>query len=285
MSLSSLMRSPRGPGFTFQVDNLTGTPTTAGPGTQFTTGGGNSDGTPVSVLSALARDVHLICVEAAINGTAAEDNSSLLDLLVDPAGGTAWQDLVSDLIVGTSTIASAGQLVHKYWFQICVPAGSSLGVQARKTGATGVTGRVAIWAFGCPKRGARWWCGQKVDSIGIDAANSKGTAHTPGASGAYSAFASIGSATARPYGGLQLGVQSNGNTTLNRAYHCQAGLGGSQLPGSSTIWHSTNTSEVGARAMAGPWFVDVPAGSQLQYRATASGTVDTDHNVAFYGVY
>lgn len=48
--------------FANQVDNLTGTPPTTTVGANFTAGANNADGTSVSVLSALAFDVHYLVV-------------------------------------------------------------------------------------------------------------------------------------------------------------------------------------------------------------------------------
>lgn len=273
-----------GPAWQFCADNLTGTPPALGTaaGVAFTTGGSNADGTAVTILPAITADVQRVVLAIGTDGTAGEDNSVLANILVDPAGGTSWTTL-AQLIAGTAVISPDGLATHVYDFPLFVKAGTSFGISARKNGATGITGGVAIWVFGRPKNRDVVWCGSGIEALGVVAASSKGTAHTPGASGSYSAFASLGSSTRR-YGAIQLGIQGDGNTLNGRTYHCQLGLGGVQLPGSPTLFVATDTNERGLRT--GPGFIscDIPAGSAIQYRATSSGTAN-NHNVAAFGVY
>jgi hypothetical protein len=122
-----------------------------------------------------------------------------------------------------------------------------------------------------------------VESLGIDAANSKGTAHTPGASGSYSAYSTIGTSTKR-YLGLQMGVQMSGTVVVARAYNGRIGRDGAQLPGSHDFYWKTSTAEQANRCGGGPLQVDLPSGTGIQFSATSSGTADAC-NVAFYGVY
>lgn len=273
-----------GPAWQFCVDNLVGTPLAPGvmPGTAFTAGGSNVDGAAVSVLGALAADVQLLTLQATIDGLTGEDNSSLMDLLYDPAGGTSWQPLVADLIIG-SAFGAVGQFSHRYAFPLYVKAGATIGVQARKNGATNAAGKIVLWAYGQPRRPEMWWCGVGVESLGINAASSKGTTHTPGATGTFSAWATVG-ASSRRYGALQLGAQMDSNALNARGYHGQVGAGGAQLPGTGTQWMGTSTTEMIAQVDPGPMPVDVAAGTTLQYRATCSGTAN-DQNVALYGTY
>src|SRR5574339_530603 len=95
----------------FEVDNLTGTPDAAlFSASTCGSGASNADGTAVTLLSGLAQDVQYIAV--AISGmgvTTGENNSCLLDILTDPAGGTSWGVLINDLICGGDLTASAGR--------------------------------------------------------------------------------------------------------------------------------------------------------------------------------
>lgn len=275
---------PGSVGWQFCADNLTATPPTLGTaaGTAFTTGGGNADGSAVTVLSALGADVQRLVLAIGTDGTAGEDNSVLANLLVDPAGGTSWTTL-AQLIAGSAVISPNGLATHLYDFPLFLRAGTSIGMSARKNGATGITGAVAAWVFGRPRRPDLVWCGVGIESLGVVAASSKGTAHTPGASGAFSAFASLGSSTRR-YGAIQVGIQSDGNAINGRTYHCQLGIGGVKLPGSPTMFVATDTNERGLRTVPGAILCDLPAGTAIQYRATSSGTAN-NQNVAAYGVY
>lgn len=274
-----------GPCFQFEVDNLTGTPPASRPGASFTFSGNNVAGTPVSVLSALAQDAQYLVVQSGGCPTISEDNSAIMELLFDPAGGTSWTS-VAKLIAGASPTHTAGgiQLAHTYHLPLYIKAGTSVGVRAQKNGASGSTGgNVIVWAFGQPKRPEMWWCGQGIEDLAINMSTSKGVSHTPGNTGAFSAFASVGTTTKR-YGALQLGVNSAGNTMSAVAYYWQLGIGGSVAPGAPTQYVSGNASEIAGRNISGPYFCDIPSGTAIQVRGTCSGTAQA-WDVATYGVY
>lgn len=209
----------------YEVDNLAGATPSVTPGTSFNIGGGNSDGAAVSVIT-LTKDIHYLALIAGGTSQGAEDNSATMDILVDPAGGTSWATFITGLVIGSSAQPSATQrLAHDYHFPITIKAGSAIGVVSRKTGATTNTGRVIMWAFGSSKRNEIKWSGQKVETLGLTTA-SKGTAHTAGNSGAFSAYATIGTST-RKYSAIQFGFNSVDSNTQQNAYHWQIGAGGS----------------------------------------------------------
>lgn len=285
--LSGLNFPPGGPQWQFEIDNLTGTPQNSTPGTNFTFGGANADGSAVSVLSALAQDIQYLVVGIAGAATTAEDNSALLDILTDPAGGTSWAETVSDLATGFTPTTTNGGIGIQCWYYlpIFVRAGTSIGVQARKNGATAATGgRVIMYGFGQAVNPDLWWCGRGVESLGVTAATSKGTAHTPGSTGSYSSFATIGTSTQR-YGAIQLGVNGSDDIATNSGYHWQIGVNSTQLAGTPDFYTSTSTSETMQRSgYFGPVWVNLPSGTAIQVRATCSGAAEVQ-TVAIYGVY
>ncbi len=266
-------------GNTPQASAITGTTVTAA-------GSANADGTAVSVLSSLAFDVHylVVGVGTAIGGSTL-DTASLLDVLVDPAGGTSWASLIDDLVVGFSPATGAGTvgLSHYYHFPLYIPAGSSLGAQVRSADISHPY-RVVFWAYGAPSRPDMWWCGQKVESLGINAASSKGTDITPGSTTATFSWTNVGATTAGRYGAIQFGQNGSDNTSAAIGYHAQIGIGSAKVPGTPTWYWSNGTTEVSARSGSGPVWCDIPEGTQLQVGACASGAAEV-HDVALYGVY
>lgn len=278
---------PGGPAWSYCFDSLSGTPPAATVGTNFTFGASNADGATVAVGSATTRDLCYLVVAISGCNTTAQDNSALADLLWDPAGGTSWASFIDDLVAGYTPVPAGGTtpLGCVYHFPIWVPAGTSFGIRARKNGATAATGgRCVIWGFGEPKRPDAWWCGQGVEALGINAGTSKGTSHTPGNSGTFSSYATIGTSTKR-YGALQLGVNGSDASATAVGYYWQLGVGSARLDGTPVVYTSNSTAEVTARSgFEGPLFVDIPASTAMQVRATASGTAEA-HNVAIYGVY
>jgi hypothetical protein len=274
--------------FAHTTDSFVGTPPTTIVGTLFTAGANNADGAAVGVLPALGHDVHYLILGIGGVNSSTDDSDALLDVLVDPAGGTAWAEFISDLICGYSpTPNSAIQLECWYHFPIFVRAGSSIGVRARCAHTAAITtGRVAMFAHGDPSRPDRWWCGQAVETLGVNPASSGGTNVTPGGSNAFGAWTNIGDATGARYGAIQMGFNGPGATTNADNMHLEIGYGSTKLPGSQT-WHAAyQTTESCFRKM--PQILtpcDIPAGTQMQARAKANAASPQVVDVAIYGVY
>ena len=270
------------------VDNATTTATVApveDTGVQSnTTGSANVDTTPVTLLSALAFDVHLLEVAFHQEGGAVDCNG-LVDILIDPAGGTSWAELISDIALSYHPYATVSSGLT-YWlrFPLFIRAGSSLGVRHRA--ATGSLDFCAVArCHGEPSRPELWWCGQKVETLGAaQPSASKGTNVTPGNSNAWGSWTDIGASTRR-YGALALGINGTDASTLNTQYFFQIGAGGAQLPGTPQYMVAAG----GAGAMqyitpAVPVWCDEPSGTTFQVRGMCAGTAET-FNFTLHGVY
>lgn len=207
---------PNGPCFAHWTDNLSLADDSGGSapndnnkgfGTSITGGASNADGTAVTVLPALAHDCEYLWL--GISGTAitlgTSANAALMDLLIDPAGGTSWTSIIDDLIVGfasgTSTQFTSGgsSMPLEYHFPLWLPAGASIGARIRTQGGSpGTVTRIMAQVCGGNKNPASWWCGQKVETVGtMDPSNSLGQLHTPGAPIAITGAANNGSGLVR----------------------------------------------------------------------------------------
>lgn len=278
---------PGSPSWAYCTDNLTATPDAALPGTTVPSGSGNADGTTTQILAALAHDVCYLVIGIGGMGatTTGEDNSCLLDVLIDPAGGTAWASFIDDLICGyhSTQIAGRDSLNVWYHFPVWIKDGTAIAVRCRKNGATSNNGQVVMYAFGGPKNPSMWWCGRKVESLGINASTSKGTAVTPGASGSYS-WTNIGTSTRR-YGAIQVGIGGSDSSMQAKGFKWQIGVNSARLGGTPTIYTSDSTSEICQRAgMCMPIFKHVKAGTTLQVGGACSTTAPEAHDCAIYGV-
>lgn len=276
---------PGGPSFSDCTDNMTGTPPAVLTGTNFTAGANSTDSTVAPVLAALSHDVHYLVIGVGgVNGSNV-DSTALLDVMVDPAGGTSWTAWINDLVVGYTASPGAGQPFLSLWyhFPIFLLAGNSVGVRAKTTHTSNITaGRVGVWAFGEPQRPDMWWCGSQVEMLGFSA-GSKGTSVTPGASGTYGSWTTIGTSTAR-YQALQFQINGEDAAGTALGYYWQVGAGSQQLRGTPTIHTCASTAETMGRVPPGPIFCDVPPSTTLQMRATASGAGPAAQDVAVYGV-
>lgn len=270
--------------------NLPSTPASSSPlSSAVTSGTSNADGTAVTLLSALAHDVHYLTVGFGEFFNNASLVNALADILVDPAGGSSWSSFIDDLVCGftraTGFGASNASMNQWYCFPVFVKAGSSLGVRVRSNDTVARTGDCTIYAYGDPSRPDMWWCGQKVESLGIDAANSKGADVTGGANDVYGSWTTIGT-SGHPYGALQFGVNASDASAVARGYYWQIGYGSTKLPGSPTFYISSNAAEYkNVVGMFGPIWCDIAASTALQARYASSGTAPDVYNCAFYGVY
>lgn len=273
--------------FADETDTNTGTPSGTAPGKAVTAGASDADGTAVTLLSALGHDVHYLVVGFGGFSASTSDCNALADILTDPAGGTSWGSFIDDLTCGfTPSVSSSSGIMEWYHFPIFIKSGNSLGCRVRNHSATTPAGKVMMFAYGNPSRPDAWWCGSKVESLGITAASSKGTDVTPGASGTYGAWTNIGSTTVARYGAIQMGLNGSSAAASALGYFWQMGYGSNKLPGSPTYSQTFSTSEqAGFGGTIQPVFCDIPAGTQMQARATCSGASPEVINVAMYGVY
>lgn len=285
---------PGGPDWAYCSHNVSGTLAVATIGVSVVSGVNDADGTPVTVLSALAHDVeYLRLLLAVTNADATNDNNALMTLLIDPAGGTSWQTLVSYLYVGglmstergTTTLGS-GAPSGCYDLPIWIPAGASIGAMVRQANPFGAqTIKVFAQAFGGNRNPASWWCGQRVSTIGITASRSTGQSHTPGNSGSFSSWANLGSPLGAACGALQFisgGEYAFNGTWLEVFYHMEFGVAGARI--GPPLMRLITDQERGWWAPTGPIFKSLPAGTQLQVRG-AGHTTSQAISVAAYAIH
>ncbi len=254
------------------ADNVTGF------GVAITAGTSSADGAPVTLLPSLSHDCEYLWLGLSGIGNSGGANAALMDVLVDPAGGTDWSELISDLLVGFSgnvTYNSNGQGIPvEYHFPVWIPAGASVGARIRMANASAPTGtRVMAVAAGGNRNPASWWCGQKVETVGdMVPGSSLGQIVTPGASGAYSDWVDLGSPIAARAGAAQWAAGSVlGNSSVAVTFDYQFGAGGSQI--GPRVYRAMSSTEVAVTLFRGPIFCDIPSGTQLQVRGAASGVL------------
>jgi hypothetical protein len=269
---------PGSPGWAHCTSNISGTPSTT-PGTAVTASAtANTDGTSVSLLTALSHDVEYLIIGVYGFGASTNNTSALLDILVDPAGGTSWLStpIINDLLVGyTGAIGVSGVTIAPvtrwYHFPLWVKSGASIGARVRcATGSQ--AGRVIVHAFGGNASPSSWWCGQFVTEIAINAGTSKGTDHTAGSTGTFSAWTNLGSTLPAPAGAVQFCHQGGAQGTMTALqYHFEFGVGSTRI--GPPIHVAASTSEtMGTSGPNCPIFCNLPSGAQLQVRGTCSAT-------------
>lgn len=249
-----------------------------------TAGANASDGTAVSMISAVTHDVEYLVLGFMNFSSSGNNGSCMADVLIDPAGGTSWASLIDDLLIGeTLTVGAAAPPALYYHFPIWIKSGTSIGMRAKTKHTSNITGRIVCFAFGGNANPATWWCGQRVTGIGLDATNCIGTNHTPGTSGTFSSWTDFGSTLAARAGAFQFAVQGTNTNTAQAAggYFWEFGIGGERI--GPTFLRDAHTVEAGWTMPPAPIFYDAPAGAQMQVRGTGPVSVDT-FDVAAYAV-
>lgn len=259
--------------------NLAATPSTT-PGTVLTAAGSaHTKGSWASLVDPVEFDVFRVLLVLGDHSTSAALIKGLMDLGVGPAGGGSEQVILPDLLVGDmcSFGFAAGAPPKFLDLPLYIPAGTRLSGRFQSTTAS-KTMRANVFLWGGPS-GPAWPTITHIDAYGITAASSSGVSHTPGNTGAESAWASVGSTLSKDYDGFFVGVQPNNATETNIAYHMEFGYSSTTL---AEVYCCGQTNET----MQGPWpagpfFVPLPAGTQMQVRGEASGTA-VARDVAIY---
>lgn len=272
-------------GFSKFATNYAAAPVITSLGTSITTGASNADGGTTSCLSALGFDVQLLEININANNTSATDTSSLLHVVIDPAGGTAWDTtnkLINNILAGFAATPSAGFInIRTLYFPVLIPSGASVGCLGRNVTGSSRAVRVGMRAFGGLTRPELWPVCTNVTSYGDTPASSKGTTITPGSTGAAGTWTSVGSTTTKDLFGVVLGIQGIGTVISGLNYHVEAGVSSTAL--GPPIYVTNGSAETTQTGPAFPFYAPIPAGSQLQVRATCSGVPD-NLDVCLYGL-
>lgn len=269
--------------FTWWVSNNT-TPTGT-PGTNRAPGANNVMSAYTQLLSALANDVYLVHIRITGANTSAAARDILVDIGVDPAGGSSYSVLVPYLLGSIATNDGCGQ---EYLFPIFIKAGSTVAARAQVNNATAGNCRIWITCFGLPTRPELVKSGSYVTAVGATSASSSGTAVTPGTSAAEGSWTSLGS-SAEPHWWWQVGMGINDSTVSAQNYTIDLAKGDGS--NKDIIFEDqmvlTSSAESMTRPLAAAAFnayCETPASETIYGRMSASGTPDSNVSLIAYGV-
>lgn len=249
-----------------------------------TTGTGTAKGTYVQVATAanIAQEVQWIDVDIHTSNQATVDRSTLVDVGVDPAGGTSAASavtVISDLIGGGVPVWY-NVVPLTYSFPLKINAGASIWLRAAGA-ATGQQIRATVRVSGQPSAPEALFVGSAVETVGT-VTGASGVSVTPGTAG-WGSWTSVGT-TVKTLKHWNFGIGVANATIANLMYVFQFGYGdGTNIVQiGRDIQMCTTTAEVIARQNM-PVYHHVPAGSTIYCRAICSGTPDTGINVLAYG--
>lgn len=273
--------------YSWQFDNF-GTNPSATPGTSVTPGASNAEGAWTQVASAanIANDVYGFYVRVSDGATTGTIKDHLLDIGIDPAGGTSYVPIISNIVCGASgpITAAAG---HQFFFPLFIRAGASVAVRVQGVAATAGTVRVGFKCWGRPSRPESAPVGFVAETLGT-ITNSQGVTFTPG-NAADGAWTLLGTTTL-PLWWWNIGYQVS-NTTVTAEYtYIEIGYGdGTDMVHITEIMHQGTTSEQIGNNLCQhlTWlesFHPVPAGSSIYVRGRCNNAPDTGYNAVAIGI-
>jgi hypothetical protein len=289
------MYAPHPPTFAYCTQSYTGNPT-GSPGAAVIMGFSNTPSTPVALISTPldfeGQLVEIVISAATATGLTATDTSAIVDILIDTAGGINWDTtniFIEGLFAGfLAAQASTNPLncSRRWSFPVVVPAGATIAARGQSIVASGsVTVEVSATVYGGINQPGLWWCGTKVDAIGLTRASSKGaTFNLSGSISTYTAWTSIGSATTRRYGCLVPSSCPASNNVGGGSMQHEFGISSVRLGRTFNSLYSSNefASDFYEDKRI---FADIPEGVQLQARARANVANSSSNQVMIHGVY
>lgn len=273
--------------FNFTYDNWGANPAST-IGTSVTPGASNAEGSWTQIASSanIAQDCYWLYLKIHSGSTASTIKSQLLDIGIDPAGGTSYTAFLSDLQIGAAPALTAAG-AREYIFPIAIKAGSSVAVRIQGVAATAGTVRVAVRFYGQPTRPEVVPRGAFSQTFG-SGSNSQGASITPG-NAADGSWVDLGSVTS-PLWWFQLGY-SVANTTVTAEYtYLEVAWGdASNKHTMFKVMHGGTTNETSGLAaqtqmLACAAYNPVPAGANIYVRARCNNAPDTGYNANVVGI-
>lgn len=265
-----------------RVEHNIGTVGRSTPGTSVTTGGtASTKGTAAELIASTSFDAYWIKIVASNYGVSATTSRCCLDILL---GAATERVAIPNLLAGFCGGAGSGTTPGcgpKVWeFPLYIPAGTRIAAQAAGD-RTSTALRVAVFLYGGngypPFR-----VGQKVTTYGIGTVPA-GTSVTPGASGAEGSWTQISAGTSENHFAFVPSMQPpTGDTTLTPIKYTfmDMGIGAAteeaMLGAEQSYLFRVDSGEL-AEGPHNSWpcFQDVPSGTRLVARLSASGALDT----------
>ena len=232
-----------------------------------------SKGAYVQLGSDLTEDAYGILINMNTNFGSAASRNTVVDIGIDPAGGTSYSVAIANLLCGGSAAYTRNGGGNWYYFPLFIPAGSAIAARAQGSVTTAI--RVGCVTFSRPANPASIRKGSFVETIGITAP--EGVVVVPGTT-SEGAWTLIGTTTLRTWW-VQFGFQVRSTDTAwtLSAIHVDVATGTASQK--DVIIQDANVCFDSGEYMGNPpltagveW--DIPAGSNIYMRAQSSGGLD-----------
>src|SRR5215207_4648079 len=240
------------------------------------TGASNVEGAWVQLIAATASDVYGLVVTINRGASGAASREIIADFGIGAAGSEV--PIISNLIGNSPTNSNFG-FQNVRFFPIFIPKGTRIACRIQaNTAMTLDVGLVLYGGFDQPP----WPVFSGVETLGtITGSGFPGV--TPGASGVFGSWTTIGTTT-RPWGGFHVAMQGPGATAwTTQMGHCEIGYDSVALT-TKPYALSTNEAVHQPHEMM-PEMIPIPAGKIMQVRLKNNQGTAQNVPVALYGLY
>lgn len=273
--------------YNFSYDNWGANPSTT-PGTSVVPGASNAEGSWTQVASSanIAQDCYWVFIQVLGGLTSATAKNHLLDLGIDPAGGTSYTSFFSNFQVGSSS-SLAVPANREFLFPVFIKAGSSVAVRVQGSAGTAGTVRVAAQFYGQPTNPLAVPVGAFAQTFGT-ITNSNGQSFTPG-NAADGTWVDLGSVT-NPLWWFQVGYGVDNTVITAEQTYIEVAWGDSTNKISMfKVMHVGTTNEsVGSvlqtNLAACAAYNPVPAGANIYIRGRCVNAPDTGYHATVIGI-
>jgi hypothetical protein len=243
------------------------------------TAGSGSKGSWYNLATALVTDVYEFIVWLMNGNATGAQRDFLVDIGIDPAGGSSYSAIISNILA--HQISNSVDCGRFYKFNYFIPSGSTVGIRAQGNGANTFYAQGRF--FGRPLSPHLLRAGQYSETLGVS--GNGGTAITPGNSGAEGSWTSIGTTT-RNLWQFNLCAGFSGTTTTAQMYYFDMAFGDAStkilIQENFPLFHPGTAERTGNPILPAYW--EVPGGSNMYIRASASGTADAGCNALIVGI-
>lgn len=273
----------------FTYNNFGANPS-ATPGTSVTPGISNAEGSWTEIVSdaSVTQDVYGFFLRISDNAVATPTTGKnfLLDVGIDPTGGTSYTAIISNIVCGSAgpITAAAG---HNFFFPLRIPAGSAIAVRIQGSHGTATASRVGIKLYGQNSNPLLFPVGTFAETIGT-ITNSNGVSFTPG-NAADGTWTSLGTTT-NPLWWWQIAYQvDNGTITAEYTYiELAYGDGSNKHIICEKMHQGTSSEQIGQALNTNLIFMEaycpVPAGATIYIRGRCLNSPDTGYNAVAIGI-
>lgn len=259
----------------------------ATPGTSVTPGASNAEGTFTQIFTQQTAETFGIYLRISDGATSTAAKPHLLDLGIDPAGGTSYTAVISNIVCGASAAMTASGGGHRFFFPMRFPVNSSFAVRIQGANATAGTVRVGARLYQGQSRPWFLPSGTVAETLGT-ITNSNGVSFTPG-NGADGTWVSLGT-TSQDLWWWQVCAQVDNGTIT--AETCAIDLGAGTTGNQRVLQRRYNVGTTG-ETCGDFWSTNliwhdsyhpIPAGTEMWIRGRCENAPDTGYNGVAVGI-